>query len=361
MPAKQRGQVLRRGDGWACRYYDDEGRRKRQGGFRTKSEAADWLDDRLANVEALKRGEATRPREIPTLCDLVDSYLEQHVADQNTIDTLRARLKRATAAFGDTRIDRLAVSELRRWRGTLPGSAWHYVKALRQVLNYAVSVGMIATNPAREIPNPEPKRREIAAFGSWGEVEAVAEELGPSHRAIPLFCAATGLRPEEWIALERADVDRGAGIVHVRRVYTDGRVKPYGKQPGSLRAVPLPRPALEALDAMPARIDTRLVFPGARGGHLNLHAWRAKVWRPALRAAGLEYRPPYALRHSYASFAIAAGMPLFDLARFMGTSVEQIDRTYGHLLPDSLERGRTALESFLVATADEAGADRLGP
>ena len=29
----------------------------------------------------------------------------------------------------------------------------------------------------------------------------------------------------------------------------------------------------------------------------------------------------------------------------MGTSVDQIDRTYGHLLPDSLDRARTALNA----------------
>jgi hypothetical protein len=44
---------------------------------------------------------------------------------------------------------------------------------------------------------------------------------------------------------------------------------------------------------------------------------------------------------------------LFELARFMGTSVEQIDKTYGHLLPDALERTRQALDSF-VATAPVA-------
>jgi len=44
----------------------------------------------------------------------------------------------------------------------------------------------------------------------------------------------------------------------------------------------------------------------------------------------------------------------------MGTSVEQIDRTYGHLLPDSLDRARVALEGFLAAE-HEAGSERLGP
>ena len=57
-----------------------------------------------------------------------------------------------------------------------------------------------------------------------------------------------------------------------------------------------------------------------------------------MRAAGLDHRTPYALRHTFATFAIAAGVSLFELARFMGTSVEQIDRTYGHLLPDSIDR-----------------------
>jgi hypothetical protein len=40
----------------------------------------------------------------------------------------------------------------------------------------------------------------------------------------------------------------------------------------------------------------------------------------------------------------------------MGTSVEQIDKTYGHLLPDALDRTRQALDSF-VARADEAVAE----
>lgn len=59
-------------------------------------------------------------------------------------------------------------------------------------------------------------------------------------------------------------------------------------------------------------------------------------------------------RHTYATFSIAAGVNLFELARMMGTSLEQISETYGHLLPDVLDRTRTALDSFLAAPAAEA-------
>jgi integrase len=101
---------------------------------------------------------------------------------------------------------------------------------------------------------------------------------------------------------------------------------------------------------LPPRLDTPLLFPGGRGGHLNLHEWRRDEWTPAVKAAGLEHRPPYALRHTYASFSIAAGVSLFALARQMGTSVQQIDKTYGHLLPDAAEHERGLLDAFDAIT-----------
>jgi hypothetical protein len=39
--------------------------------------------------------------------------------------------------------------------------------------------------------------------------------------------------------------------------------------------------------------------------------------------------------HTFASWAIRDGVSLFMLSRMMGTSVAQIDYTYGHLVPDS--------------------------
>jgi integrase len=88
---------------------------------------------------------------------------------------------------------------------------------------------------------------------------------------------------------------------------------------------------------------------------MNLNEWRRNEWTPAVRAAGLAHRPPYAMRHTYASFSIAAGVSLFSLSRRMGTSVEMLDRVYGHLLPDAADHERGLLDAFdKTAAADAA-------
>lgn len=346
----QNGQVYKLGTSWAYRYRASDGTRPQKGGFGTKGEARCALNDVLRR---LALGETCRG-EPPTLAALVDEYLDQHVAAEITLITLRYRLQHAVDAFGRTRIDRLTTPTLGAWRKQLPAGSAHYIhRALRQVLAYSVRCKYLHENPAAMVPNPRPRQGEMKVF-SWSELELVAAELPPQHRAIPVFAAGTGLRPQEWIALERRDLDRHRRIVNVQRIYANGRVSEYPKTDRSRRRVPLRRRVLATLDAMPSRLDTPLLLPGGRGAHLDLHNFRERHWKAALRAAGLEYRRPYDLRHTYATFSIAAGVSLFALARRMGTSLEMIDKTYGHLAPDADEYELGLLDAFdaLISGAD---------
>jgi integrase len=109
---------------------------------------------------------------------------------------------------------------------------------------------MIDVNPAKQgVDNPQRRRTEKRPFESWAQLAAVASKLGECSGALVMFAAATGLRPGEWIALERRDIDKAARVVFVRRAYRNGRLK-CTKTEGSVRAVPLQEIALEAIARM---------------------------------------------------------------------------------------------------------------
>ena len=108
--------------------------------------------------------------------------------------------------------------------------------------------------------------------------------------------------------------------------------------------------ASEALEGVPRALHTRLVFPGPRGA-IDLRNWRKREWKPALGAAGLATtHRPYDLRHAYASWMLAAGVPAYDVARYMGTSVRMLDLTYGHLVKGSESAARERLDAFTAST-----------
>jgi hypothetical protein len=115
--------------------------------------------------------------------------------------------------------------------------------------------------------------------------------------------------------------------------------------------VPLQAIALESLDQLP-EADGPPLFPAARGGYIDLHNFRARDRRPAQIAAGIApIRRPYDLRHTYATFALRAGISIFDLSRFMGTSLAMIDKHYGHLARDGRAHAVALLDAHARETA----------
>jgi integrase len=240
---------------------------------------------------------------------------------------------------------------------TIPeGHRYEATQALRQVLNRAVAWELLDYNAAkRGVPNPLRRSLEKRPFDSWAEIEAVAAHLGPVYGPMIVFAAATGLRPAELFALEHRDLDFKEGAVYVRRAYANGRVW-HVKTRRSMRGVPLQGMALQALRRLPANSNSPLVFSNARDGYIDLHNFRQRHWRPALKAAGIEpLRQPYDLRHTYATFALRAGLSAFALSRYMGTSLAMIDLHYGHLASDGREHAVALLDALAREKLVDAG------
>ena len=176
-----------------------------------------------------------------------------------------------------------------------------------QALDAAVRWGYMTKNPAKLVGrNRQPAPRSVRVL-TRAELDAISAELSAIYAPAPIFAAATELRPEEWQALERRDLDRRAGVVNVLRAVSDGEVVELAKTNVSRRQVPLTRRALAALDALPARLDTPLIFPAPKGGLLKLDNFRRREWALAIEAGAI-HAPAriYDLRSTFASGALAA-------------------------------------------------------
>lgn len=344
MPAEQRGSTyrLKTKGKWGVRWRE-HGRLFHKSPFGSKTEALNYYRDEIAPRLAGRGNDGRRV----TFREFAATYLTAHSAnvEASTIKTLRERLglprekdepsehesacvsvsrsERATRRKHKTAIERFggmtlrelenAAADIAAWRATLPeGSRYGTTQALRQVFNAAVEWEYIARNPAKKAGrNPQPVREEIEVFNSEAEVDRLAEELD-EWGGIPIFGSETGLRPCEWLALERRDVSRNDGIVLVQRSYTErGWLKLYGKTARARRPVPLSDRALAAIDYYsPPRLGTRLIFPASGGGggrrrgdygYLNLANWRRRDWYPAIDAAALPRHDIYVLRHTFAT------------------------------------------------------------
>jgi len=247
-----------------------------------------------------------------TLREFSERYLARFQVDRSpaTVKSLGWRLARPLAEFGDVQLSDLRTGEIAGWEATLPPRFRHdVVRALRQVLDAAVAWEYLARNPARATgKNVRPAVLERIALEP-SDVDKLAGEMRSPYDVAIVVGAWTYLRPSELLALERGDVD--GNVLHVRRTLDgQGGTKARGKMRRSLRTVPLPSRARQALAELPPRLDTRLLFPAPSGAPWDACNFRRREFKWAREAGGLdEAVTPYTLRHSGISWALAAGIP----------------------------------------------------
>ena len=84
----------------------------------------------------------------------------------------------------------------------------------------------------------------------------------------------------------------------------------------------------------------------SRGGLLRRDRYNRFVWKPALAAAGLPGDTTFHdLRHTFASTALAKGVPISEVSRWLGhRSITTTVDLYGHLVPEASGRARDALD-----------------
>ncbi len=304
----QQGQVFklkaRGADGkplWAYRYRL-EGRgsaRPQVGGFVSRAEARKALQNRLARL-----GPGARAATM-TLGESVDEYLDMHQARAG-----HGREAPLAAREGDRRpsarcrLAELSPKDVYAWRLTIPeGHRFEATQALRQVLNRAVAWELLDDQPGQagraESAPPLPRRSGRSNPGQ--QIDAVAERLGPRLRADG---RVRGRDRASTLGAVRARTTRHRSCrrCRLRPTGVRERTAQAHQDAAEQRALFRCRRSRSRRSTGYRRSDNPLLFPNARGGHLDFRNFGRRHWKPAQthcrdRAAARPLRPAPHLRH----------------------------------------------------------------
>ena len=223
MPAETRGSVFKTRNGYGIRW-PENGRRPQQTGFATKTEARRWFAENVA--PRLRPGGPSTRRSPSTRSATCSSSGTARPSRSGRRTTLEERLGRVARAV--RQLDAARAGGRRRGRRRLAGRALRTVALPADARDAAgartppcAGATCAATPPSTPAANPQPRTEELVPF-TRDEIDAIAVELGPTYGPLVVFAAETGLRTNEWVALERRDVDRPGRAVTVQRRYADG-------------------------------------------------------------------------------------------------------------------------------------------
>lgn len=327
-----------------------DGTRQYRRSFRTKK-AAEQFERAVKDRNERRRNGLPEEHGPISYRDLEAKFRSQH-------ETMSGKWHREMTAyslgrFGSVLVRDLRSEEIGAWLAGLALSRQtkqHIRGAMRQVLERGVDWGYLGRNPAtaRLVKLPKQSPSDIRPFESWTEVEEIARATGKWNGLVTFACA-TGLRPEEWIALTWDDLDLKQRTCRINKVVVDGELRlSRGKTDAAFRTIKLQQRAIGALQSMPRPIQSeRLVFPAAQGGYINLDNWRRRVWKKAFKTTEISYRPLYQMRHTYATLALAAGADVYWVSGQLGhTSIQTTLGHYARFLPAVDERNLKLLDEF---------------
>jgi integrase len=212
-------------------------------------------------------------------------------------------------------------SERRKWSPTTRRFA---LTVVGTAFRWAEGEGLVPANPLRKLPKP-PGRSRGADVLIDAELHAkILSVASPEFRDFLEAVRATGARPGEIARVEARHVrwDAGCAILDEHKTDRTGRV----------RVVYIPELVLPLFRRLAGLRPTGVLFRPVRGSR-----WRKTSWLYAMKQAqrklGLGRRPMLSgQRHSFATDALAAGVPDAVVAELLGHSgTAMIARHYGHL------------------------------
>jgi integrase len=217
------------------------------------------------------------------------------------------------------------------------GTATRTAGLLGGILTFAVSEGIIPTNPSIGVKRPADNHRvrrlspgEYRQLGKALEAAEAADDAVQGITAIRLL-ALTGCRSGEILGLKWQEVDKPGNCLRLADSKEGASIRPIGETVFQI---------LDHVDRIKSNpyVLTSLSGTGPFGGLTG-------AWQRAMARSKLVGVTPHTLRHSYASVAGDLGFTEFTIAALLGHSAGSVTSRYVH-----------HLDSVLISAADKVAA-----
>jgi len=297
-------------------------------GERTRSRAAKRLEnyeDKPKKVQQSKRLSAF----ISEFLSTVSSFYSKV-----TLGIYRYALRSFFSTVGDLQLTAVCAQhiDLFRQRRIKEVSAITLninLRALRSAFYYAVRWQILKSNPFTKVPlSPVPERDPI--FFSSEDFKLIVGSIKQEwFRSIVILAACTGMRRGEIVNLRWKDVDLSQKVVRVHSSST------YRTKNGKKRVIPLNAIALQLLAGLDHKTSEDYVFT-VEGRRIR-EVYLSRKFSQHVHRLGFPIGYHFhSLRHSFASWLVQNGAPIYEVQKLMGHSTIQVTEIYAHLAPSQL-------------------------
>jgi len=203
----------------------------------------------------------------------------------------------------------------------------------------------------------KPKKSRVFPF-NFKEWKTLMEYIPDWYKPYFQFSVQTGLRPSEQVALKWSAVDDDAFHIELSRVRNQEKAEL--KTPESYRSIalrPAMRKTLEEQAQLTSEFESLYVFINTFGRPILQDKLR-ELWARVMKKSGVRYRRMYEIRHTFASWALAAGESPEWVAKTLGhVDTSMVYRTYGRYIPNLTRQDGSAFERQFTESLD----DKLSP
>ena len=282
--------------------------------------------------------EIAQHRRAPNLAALCERFYDAHVLERCK-PTTQGEYRRAidlfiSPAMGSFKVvdvERKDIADLHHKFRHKPYQANRTLGVLSKMFNLAEVWGLRpdGSNPCRHVPKyREHKRERYLSQHELQSLGAVLAQVDSDGTETPFVVAAfrllllTGCRLSEIQTLQWAFL-------------TDAGMELPDTKTGA-RRIPLPHAARAVIASLPRLPDNPYIIAGKVAGRYASDLQHP--WRRIRALAGLENVRIHDLRHTYASNAVSAGMPIQMVGRLLGHTQLQTTMRYAHLADDPVRR-----------------------